>query len=63
MADRFYGIDRGANAFADVVDGSSSPTKDVEIVIDLAVSLERSEVLQLIDILKDRILADTWPPA
>lgn len=63
MADRYYGIDRGDNAFKDVVDASSSPTKDVEIVIDLAVNLERSEVLQLIDILKDRILADTWPPA
>jgi len=62
MADRIYGLDRGDQEH-DVSEGSSSPTKDVEIVVDLAVSLEKSEVLQLIDMMKNHIIKGNWPPA
>ena len=62
MADRIYGLDRG-DVEENVAEGSSSPTKDVEIVIDLAVSLEKSEVLQLIETIKNHILKGNWPPA
>lgn len=62
MADRIYGLDRG-DVEENVSEGSSSPTKDVEIVIDLAVSLEKSEVLQLIEMIKNHILKGNWPPA
>lgn len=62
MADRFYGLDRGDTEF-DVADQLSSPTKDVEIVVDLAVNLERSEVLQLLDMMRNHILNVDWPPA
>lgn len=62
MADRIYGLDRGDTEF-DVAEDSSSPTKDVEIVVDLAVSLEKSEVLQLIDMMKNHIIKGNWPPA
>lgn len=62
MADRIYGLDRGDTEF-DVSEGSSSPTKDVEVVVDLAVSLEKSEVLQLIEMIKNHIIKGNWPPA
>lgn len=62
MADRIYGLDRGDTEF-DVSEGSSSPTKDVEVVVDLAVNLEKSEVLQLLDMIKNHVLKGNWPPA
>lgn len=62
MADRFYGLDRGDTEF-DVAEDSSSPTKDVEVVVDLAVNLEKSEVLQKLDEIKNHIVKGEWPPA
>lgn len=62
MADRFYGLDRGDTEF-DVSEGSSTPTKDIEVAVDLAVSLEKSEVLQLLDMIKNHIVKGDWPPA
>jgi len=63
MADRFYGLDRGDNEFSVVTEQATSPTKDVEIAVDLAVNLEKSEVLQLIDMIKNHIIEGDWPPA
>jgi len=62
MADRIYGINRGQTEFA-VVEDSSSPTKDVEIVVDLAKSLTKAEVLQLIDYIRNHVIKGNWPPA
>ncbi len=62
MADKFYGVNRGETEFA-VVEDSASPTKDIEIVIDLAKSLTKSEVLILIDEIKNKITKGIWPPA
>lgn len=62
MADRIYGLDRGDTEFS-VAEDSSSPTKDVEVVVDLAVGLQKSEVLQLLDMIKNHIVKGSWPPA
>lgn len=62
MADRIYGLDRGDTEF-DVVEGSSSPTKDVEVVVDLEVNLKKSEVLDQLDMIRNHILKGNWPPA
>ena len=62
MADRIYGLDRGDQK-EDIVEDSSTPTKDVEVVVDLAVSLEKSEVLIMLDLIKQHILEGDWPPA
>lgn len=62
MADRIYGLDRGDTEF-DVAEDSSSPTKDVEVVVDLSVSLEKEEVLRSLDMIKNHILKGNWPPA
>jgi len=62
MADRFYGLDRG-DTEGDVSEGTSTPTKDVEVAIDLAVDLEKSEVLQKLEEIKNHIVKGDWPPA
>lgn len=62
MADRFYGLDRGDTEF-DVADALSSPTKDVEVVVDLAIGMDRDEVIRALDMMKNHILKVDWPPA
>lgn len=62
MADRIYGLDRGETE-EDVAEGASSPTKDVEVVVDLAVNLEKHEVLEKLKEISNHILKGDWPPA
>lgn len=57
MADIFYGADRGDTEF-DVVTDSSSPTKDVEVVVDDAVGLTKKDVLVILDMIKNHILKE-----
>ncbi len=57
MADIFYGIDRGDTEF-DVVTDSSSPTKDVEVVVDDAVGLDKKEVVQKLQEIINHILKE-----
>jgi len=60
--DRVYGIDRGETEF-DVVEQAASPAKNIEVTVDLAVGLEKSEVLQKLDEIKNHIIKGNWPPA
>mgnify|MGYP003572758074 CR=1 FL=1 len=62
MASRYYGMDRG-EIQEDIDEDSSTTSSDVEIVIDLSKSLTRAEVLEIMDMLKRRILEDDWAPA
>lgn len=62
MADRFYGLDRGDGA-AVPTESSSSVTKDVEIVVDLAIGMDKVEVVHLLTRMRDHITAGIWPPA
>lgn len=62
MADRIYGLDRGQTEFS-VSEGSVSPTKDVEVVVDLAKNLTKAEVLQLLEMIENHIIKGNWPPA
>jgi hypothetical protein len=62
MADRIYGLDRGETEFS-VAEDSSSPTKDVEVVVDLAVSLTKNEVLMALEMISNHIIKGNWPPA
>ena len=64
MAERYYGIDRGEQGVQNVTEGSSSTaTTDVEVRIDLAASMNRTEVLLALETLKQAIIQDIWPPA
>lgn len=62
MADRFYGLDLGETEF-DTADQLTSPTKDVEVVVDLAIGMEKEEVIRALDMIKNHILKADWPPA
>ena len=59
MAERFYGLDRGETK-NDVTEGASSTsTLDVEVRIDLASNVTQSEVVFLIEEIKNFILENT----
>jgi len=60
MADWIIGLDRGEGQSLGTRD-ASSVTKDIEIVIDLAVGLEKHEAVDLITRMRDEIAAGDWP--
>lgn len=62
MASRFYALDIGEN-MTQVVEGSSTGSKTVEIAVDLADNATREQVLVCIENIKNYILQDVWPPA
>jgi hypothetical protein len=57
MADLFYGLDRGDQE-NEIVTASSSPTKDIEIVIDDAVGLTKAEVIQGLQMIINHIIKE-----
>lgn len=57
MADIFYGMDRG-DQYDDIVTSASSPTKDVEVVVDDAVNLTKEEVIRMLDQIRNHILEE-----
>lgn len=62
MPDRFYGIDRGNQGVRNVTESASTTGLDVEVRVDL-IGMSKSEVILMLDTLKEAIVQDTWPPA
>ena len=62
MAKRYIGVDQGGRD-VDVTEDSSTTSKNVELVIDLAQGMSRQEVLLAIEYIENKILNDQWPPA
>lgn len=64
MATRLYGISRGETEFqiTEAV-GSATVADNIEMTVDLAVNLQKSEVLQALEMLQNHILTYGWPPA
>jgi hypothetical protein len=64
MATRLYGLSRGETEF-DIAEGVGSATSadGIELTVDLAVNLEKEEVLRALDMIKNHILKGDWPPA
>ena len=60
MADVFYGVDRGETEF-DIVQQATTPAKDIEVAYDDAVSWKKSEIVQKMDEIKNRIIKDNFP--
>lgn len=58
MAEVFYGMSRGDQEH-DVSVGASTPSEAVEVVIDDAKISTKSEILDLLDMIRNRILKDT----
>ena len=63
MAQRYYGNDRGDTEFGITEDSSTTATTDVELRVDLASNITKSEVLIQLDMIKNHILKGNWPPA
>lgn len=64
MATRIYGLSRGQTEFEVTEDvGSAVSSDDIEVTVDLAKNLEKSEVLQKLEEIKNHILKGNWPPA
>lgn len=64
MATRLYGLSRGETEFS-VTEGvgSAVAADGVELTVDLAVGLEKSEVLQILEMFMNHIVKGNWPPA
>lgn len=64
MATRRYKVSRGETEF-DIVEevGAATNSDDVELTVDLAKSLDKSEVLRKLDEISNHILKGDWPPA
>ena len=63
MAKRYMGLSLGSHT-EDVSAGSSTQSKDVEVVIDLSVTtLTKSDALIKIDEIKNYIIKQNWPLA
>ena len=62
MASRYIAVDLGLQE-KDVVEGSSTNTKTVELVVDLADSPSRQDVVLALEYIKNYVLKMLWPPA
>ncbi len=57
MATRRYGISRGESEFSITeAAGAAVSSDNIELTVDLAVSLTKAEVLQLVDMIKNHML-------
>lgn len=65
MATRLYGISRGENYGSVVTEGVGSATAadNIELTVDLAVSLTKAEVVMALQRIADYITTHDWPPA
>ncbi len=59
MASRYYGLNRGGENY--VVESSSTTSKDVQFVVDLAIGMTRVEALLLMSHLLNSIKRGNWP--
>jgi len=62
MAFRYYGLNRGDHE-KDVIDTVASPTKAVELKIDLSAGLKKNEILDLIQWIENYLIKGIFPPA
>jgi len=61
MAYVYTGINRGA-AMYQAITASSTPGKDVEVVVNLANMPDRQSVITALTNIQDFILQNNWPP-
>lgn len=64
MATRIYGLSKGETEFQ-VTEGvgSAVAADNVELTVDIAANLEKREVLEKLDMIKNHIVKNQWPPA
>lgn len=62
MASRYYGINRGQNDFQ-IVEGSSTNSTNIELVVNLASSPSREDVILALEKFENYLISHIWPPA
>lgn len=60
MANRFFGFNRGQTEFQ-IVESGSTQTKDVELNLDLSKNITKSELLKMLDEIKNYLLKSQYP--
>lgn len=64
MADRYWGCEFGDDKVDVLEGGSSTATKDVEVRITYdATNNSKSAALRALEVIRQRIIEDNWPPA
>lgn len=62
MAHEYWGVNQGQHA-TDVVVQSSDPSKNVTLIVDLAQTMSREEVLLAMEMIRQIVIKGNWPPA
>lgn len=62
MASEYYGLNRGQTEFQ-VTEQASTPSKDVELKIDLTKNLTKAEVILILEMIENHLVKGNWPPA
>lgn len=62
MASEYYGINRGQTEFQVTIQ-TSSPTKNLEVKVDLTSGMTKAEVVQALEMIINNIVKGNWPPA
>jgi hypothetical protein len=64
MTDRYYGVEFGQDKTQVLEGGTSTAAKDVEVRItyDATANGKQAAVVAL-EVIRQRIIEDTWPPA
>lgn len=64
MATRRYGLSKGETEFqVTEAAGAAVASDSVEVTVDLAANYEKHEVLEKLDMIKNHIIKNIWPPA
>lgn len=64
MAKRYIGLNRGNQLDGAIAEGSSTQSKSIELVIDLAdATLTREDVMLALEALEAYLIKRTWPLA
>lgn len=61
MASQYYGLNRGQTEFS-MTSGTSTGSVDVELRYDLTKSLTKSEILAILEQIRNQIIKDNYPP-
>ena len=64
MAKRYIGLNRGNQLDGGITEADASPSKSIELVIDLAdTTLTREDVLLALEAIEAYLIKRTWPLA
>ncbi len=62
MASEYWGLNRG-QVYTDIVEQSTTPSKDLEVKLDLTKNMTRDEVIVALEQIVIAMNKDVWPPA